>query len=78
MDFVRIRSPVHVGKGFLPAVWSALPTTLLDDLLGKQSNKEGKKTEMQDRVRALLLSLIVAMPEPTLASDSPVISLKVV
>lgn len=71
-------SPVHDGKGFLPAIQSALPTTPLDDLLRKQSNKEGKRTEMQDRVRVLLLSLKVAMPEPNLASDSPVISLKVV
>lgn len=56
----------------------ALPTAPLDDLHRKQSNKEGKKTEMQDRARVLILSLNVAMPEPTLASGSPVISLKVV
>lgn len=51
MDFVRISSPVPVGKDFLPALRSVLPPTTLGDHLRKQSYKEEKRIEMWDRAR---------------------------
>lgn len=74
MDFVRISSPVRVGKGFLPAVWPALPTTPSDDLLRKQTTEQGRELRCRtEQGRLLLMSLSTAVPEPTLASASPVI-----